>query len=213
MALVSRLVINCVMRSASPTIGAGARSVWSDNYLSDQGTVGRRKPGRLRQGRTDRVRSTPGRRRIGPVPEGSGPAGAFAGRRRGRPRCSRGVGAERCAGEGGLGFGNDDRDGGAEFVGGVGRELLLLRERRFQPRERRVENPGKPAEFTLGFGDVDSLGQTSSGDSDRGRGDLLHRSQGPAGENPSAAKTQGQHRATRDREPPTKRPQHRKIPG
>ena len=48
---------------------------------------------------------------------------------------------------------------GAEFVRGVGGELLLLGKGGFEPREGGVEHAGEAAEFVVGIGAVDALGQ------------------------------------------------------
>ena len=54
----------------------------------------------------------------------------------------------------GLCLRQNDGDGRAEFVRGVGGELFLLRERGVEAREGGIQNGGELAEFAFRFGDL-----------------------------------------------------------
>ena len=71
----------------------------------------------------------------------------------------------------------NDGDGRAQFVRGVGGELFLLRERGFQPREGGIQNGGELAEFAFGLGDVDALRQISGGNFHGGGADVFDGAQ------------------------------------
>ena len=90
------------------------------------------------------------------------------------------------AAQGGLGFGEDDGQGGAEFVGGVGGELLLAGEGGVEAGEGGVEDVGQFAEFAVHAGGGDPFGEGSFGDAPDG-------AEGEAGEEPAAAEAEEQH--------------------
>ena len=69
----------------------------------------------------------------------------------------------------GLGLRQHHGNRRAQFVRGVGGELLLLGKRGFQPGEGGIQNGGEPAEFAFGLGDVDALRQIAGGNFHGGR--------------------------------------------
>lgn len=77
------------------------------------------------------------------------------------------------AGEGGLGLREDDGEGSAEFVRGVGGELALLLEGGVEAREGGVENGGEAAEFAFGFGGIDAMGEIAGRDARGGGADAV----------------------------------------
>ena len=70
------------------------------------------------------------------------------------------------ASQGHLGLGEDDGDRRAQFVGGIGSELALLGEGRFQAGERGIQDGGELAEFAFRLGDIDALGKVAGGNLD-----------------------------------------------
>src|SRR5687768_5529667 len=94
--------------------------------------------------------------------------------------------------EGGLGFGNDDGEGSAKFVGGVSGELFLLCEGGFKTAEGGVEKIGKLAEFAVGVFDADALGKIAAGNLRGGFADVVNRLKSACGQNPSATERKEQ---------------------
>ena len=112
------------------------------------------------------------------------------------------LGGAAFAGERGLRFGDQNGDGGAKFVGGVNRELFLLREGGLKAGKGGVQHAGQVAQFVVGVGHADAFGEVSRGDTPGGAADFLHRTKGAAGQPPSAPETQREHGAPRGGKPP-----------
>ena len=101
--------------------------------------------------------------------------------------------------EGRLRLGEDDRDGRAQLVRGVGGELALLREGVVEPGERAVQHRGQPAELAVRLLGADALRKVARRDPG---GRVADRVDGPdhAGhQEPSAGEPDAQDPAT-DRE-------------
>ena len=88
-----------------------------------------------------------------------------------------------------LGFGREDRDRRAQFVGGVGGELPLPLERLVQPVEGTVEHAAEIAEFAGARLDGDALVEIALRDARGGAADGLNGPNHAPGEPPSAEKT------------------------
>ena len=104
-------------------------------------------------------------------------------------RCGKGFGVIRTIagiGEAILGVSEQDADGGAEFVCGIGSEAGLLGESRLEAGEGGVEDIGEPAEFIVGVGDIDAARQVAIGDLGCGGTDGLDGLDGALGQPCSA---------------------------
>ena len=77
-----------------------------------------------------------------------------------------------------------DRQRGAQFVGGVGGESLLLGDVRFEPREHGVEGVGEFAELVVAALQVDPVGERPVRGQAGGVGDAGQRREHAAGEEP-----------------------------
>ena len=71
--------------------------------------------------------------------------------------------------------GSFDRERGAQFMGGVGHEVPLRPERRFQPREQLVQRLAEPAEFVVAAAGAQPPAQVVGRDVLRGRRDQPDR--------------------------------------
>ena len=91
-----------------------------------------------------------------------------------------------------------DRERGAQLVGGVGRESLLLGDVCLKAREHVVEGIGEFAELILAARQPDSVGERSGGGRASGVCDAGQGGEHAAGEDPAAHETdhqqEGQHR-------------------
>ena len=85
-----------------------------------------------------------------------------------------------------------DRQRGAQLVGGVGCESLLLGDVCFEPREHGVERVGELAELVLTSLQLDSVGERSVRGHACGVGDARQRGEHAAGEQPPSQQTEHQ---------------------
>ena len=83
-----------------------------------------------------------------------------------------------------------DRERGAQLVGGVGGESLLLGDLCFEPREHGVEGVGELAELVSAARKPDPVGERSGRCNTGGVGDPRQRGEHPAGEQPSSEQTE-----------------------
>ena len=88
-----------------------------------------------------------------------------------------------------------DRQRGAQLVGGVGCEPLLLGDVCFEPRKHRVEGVGELAELVVAALQVDPVGERSFRGQTRGPGDASQGREHGAGEDPSAQEAEHQQEA------------------
>ena len=91
----------------------------------------------------------------------------------------------------GVGVGEGDLEqrslageGGPQFVRGVGHEVALGLEGRFEPPEEVVEGPAEFGELVVGTVEAEASMQVGGGDLLGGGGDRAQRSQEPTGEPP-----------------------------
>ena len=80
-----------------------------------------------------------------------------------------------------------DRQRGAQLVGGVGGEPLLLGDVGLEPREHGVEAVGELAELVLAAVQPDAMGERSGRGQARGVGDAVQGGEHVAGEQPPSA--------------------------
>ena len=85
-----------------------------------------------------------------------------------------------------------DRQRGAQFVGGVGRESLLFGDVCFEPREHGVEAVGEFAELVLTAFQLDPVGERPGRGHACGVRDVGQGGEHPAGENPPSQETEYQ---------------------
>src|SRR5437868_10788535 len=91
-----------------------------------------------------------------------------------------------------------ERQRGAQFVGGIGRESLLFGYVRFEPGEHGVEGVREFAELVLTSFQLDSVGERSTRGHACGVGDVSQGSEHAAGEKPPSQQTEYQQERHRD---------------
>ena len=92
-----------------------------------------------------------------------------------------------------VAFGQNDRDGRAQLVRGVGCELPLGVEGLFQPREHPVKRRAEPAHFARAALHIQPCAQILAGrDAVHRREDLFHRAHGRPRDEPAAADGDGE---------------------
>src|SRR5439155_7318938 len=79
------------------------------------------------------------------------------------------------AGEARLNLRDDDAEGRAEFVRGVGGELFLLLKGGFKAREGRVQHRCQVSEFIVGLGNIEALRQIASRTLSSGTAEVMER--------------------------------------
>ena len=85
-----------------------------------------------------------------------------------------------------------DRQRGAQLVRGVGREPLLLRDMRLEPRQHAVEGIGQLPELVVAALELDPVGERPGRGPPGGVHDAAQRGEHPAGENPPSREREGQ---------------------
>ena len=92
-----------------------------------------------------------------------------------------------------------DRQRGAQLVGGIRCEPLLLGDERLEPREHGVEGIGELAELVVAAGKPDPVGERSARGSACRVGDPRQRGEHAAGEKPSPYEPEHEEKRQRDR--------------
>ncbi len=116
------------------------------------------------------------------------------------------LGGRALAVQGALRLREDDRDGRAQFMRGVRGELLLRRERAFEPREGGVQHRDELAEFALRFLGVNASREIAGGNFSRRLADGRDGFQRPPCEPPAARQPEHDHAQPGADEPEHKLP-------
>ena len=92
-----------------------------------------------------------------------------------------------------------ERERGAQLVRGVGDELSLRLEGRFEPAEQSVDGGAELLELVVGPVEVEPAVEVAGGDLAGGVGDRAQRAQGAAGDHPAEPEREHRHQRERDR--------------